>query len=57
MASRIARSASPAGIIEALDAAMPGEGRAGAVTAHFFSFGGVERTARWALDAAATRPA
>lgn len=53
MASRIARSASPAGIIRALDAEKPGAGRVGAITAHFFSFGGIEKTARWALDAAA----
>ncbi len=49
MASRIARSASPAGIIRALDADKLGEGQAGADTVHFFSFGGLEKTARWAL--------
>jgi methylenetetrahydrofolate reductase (NADH) len=52
MASRIARSAAPDGIIRALDAEKLGTGRAGANAAHFFSFGGLERTARWALGAA-----
>lgn len=52
MASRIARNASPAGIIRALDADRPGEGGSGLNTAHFFSFGGLEKTARWALEAA-----
>ena len=50
MASRIARSASPAGIIRALDADRLGEDQTGEDTAHFFSFGGLEKTARWALE-------
>jgi len=55
MASRIARSASPAGIIRALDTEKLGAGQTGANTAHFFSFGGLEKTARWALGAAEER--
>ncbi|MHA1537821.1 MAG: methylenetetrahydrofolate reductase [Alphaproteobacteria bacterium] len=67
MASRIARSASPAGIIRALDAETmvsdpaasdpaasdpaASDPAAGPLAAHFFSFGGLEKTARWALEA------
>ncbi len=56
MASRIARSAAPDGIIRALDAEKLGAGPVGANAAHFFSFGGLEKTARWALDAAKEKP-
>jgi methylenetetrahydrofolate reductase (NADPH) len=54
MASQLIRSVSPRAIVQALD----GDGVAGAggrVSAHFFSFGGLERTARWAADAAQGR--
>lgn len=51
MASRLVRSVSPGPIVQELDAASVGRGATGRVSAHFFSFGGLERTARWAAEA------
>jgi len=54
LAGRLLRSVDPAGIVEALDAQDLSGGDYGAVSAHFFSFGGIQRTAKWVL---ATRDA
>jgi methylenetetrahydrofolate reductase (NADPH) len=51
MATQLVRSVSPGKIVQALDAAASDRVAAGRVSAHFFSFGGLERTARWASDA------
>ena len=51
MATKLARGLSPAGIVSDLDAAETSGGGA-AISTHFFSFGGLERTARWAIAAA-----
>ncbi len=56
MATQLVRSVSPGKIVQDLDAAtldraIPGRDSPGRVSAHFFSFGGLERTARWAADA------
>jgi methylenetetrahydrofolate reductase (NADPH) len=55
MASQLVRSVSPDGIVAALDAASVAGLAGGRVSAHFFSFGGLERTARWAVEAAQGR--
>ncbi len=50
MASRLLRTVAPDEIIREIDSSMrlfPGESR---LSAHFYSFGGLERTARWAID-------
>jgi methylenetetrahydrofolate reductase (NADPH) len=47
LASRLARTIEPGGLIERVDRA---GGRDANVAAHLFSFGGLERTARWALE-------
>ena len=49
LASRLARSLEPDGLIERINRATAAGGDAN-VAAHFFSFGGLERTARWALE-------
>lgn len=51
MAAQLMRSVSPGPIVDALDAASVGRVATGRVSAHFFSFGGLERTARWAAEA------
>lgn len=51
MAAQLVRRVSPDPIVDALDAASVGRVAGGRVSAHFFSFGGLERTARWAAEA------
>jgi methylenetetrahydrofolate reductase (NADPH) len=51
MASQLLRSVSPGKLVQELDAAAPDRVARGRVSAHFFSFGGLERTARWAIEA------
>lgn len=53
-AGRLLRNVDTAALVEALDAEELGSGDFGAVSAHFFSFGGIQRTAKWVL---ATRDA
>ncbi len=51
MAAQLVRRVSPDPIVDALDTASVGRVAGGRVSAHFFSFGGLERTARWAAEA------
>lgn len=53
MASQLLRTVTPDGIVGALDRELGSMDGTGGISAHFFSFGGIEETAAWALARAA----
>lgn len=55
MAARLVRTVAPDGLIAEIDESVAASGGDSNLSAHFFSFGGLERTARWAIEAQGTR--
>lgn len=55
MASQLVRAVAPDDLVEEIDAAALDQTGGGGLSAHLFSFGGVERTTRWALEQSDTR--
>lgn len=51
LASRLVRTVDPGRIVERIDGSVAARGGDANLSAHFFSFGGLERTARWVIEA------